>query len=140
MRAYYAYFLKNSVNYQGYLLGGVQYYPFDFYVDNGYLDSGNHSLKNITFSVNGIDVYRPDHVLPNVFVLRGDQFVPVTIEKFSSDEVIVTGNFKAGDIAVLKNSYYPGWKINSGDAQSVNNLTGGSLYLILLRLISDLTR
>ena len=65
--------------------------------------------------------------------LRGDQFVPVTIEKFSSDEVIVTGNFKAGDIAVLKNSYYPGWKINSGDAQSVNNLTGGSL-------ISDTTQ
>jgi uncharacterized membrane protein YfhO len=66
-------------------------------------------------------------VLPNVFVLRDNQFVPLKIEKFSSDEVIVTGDFKAGDIAVLKNSYYPGWKINTVDAQSDNNFIGGAL-------------
>ncbi|MGA2104305.1 hypothetical protein [Methanoregula sp.] len=127
MRAYYAYFLKDSISDESYDIGGVQYYPYDFYVDNAILDDGNHHLDNVTFSVNGIDVYRPDHVLPNVFVLRDNQFVPLKIEKFSSDEVIVTGDFKAGDIAVLKNSYYPGWKINTVDAQSDNNFIGGAL-------------
>ena len=126
VRAYYPYYLNSMIN-PGYRIGNISYYTPDFFVDTAYLDTGNQSLENVTFTVNNISVYKPEHVLPNAFVVRDSQLVPSKIETFSPDMVTITGNFAAGDIASLKASYYPGWKVNGKDAAKIGNMIGAQI-------------
>jgi hypothetical protein len=127
IRAYYAYFLNTKIN-SVYTIGNVTYYSMDYIIDTAYLENGNQNIPEVTFKVNNISVYKPDNVLPNAFVVRNNQLIPSKIEKFSPDEVIISGPFLQGDVAVLKNAYYPGWKINSRDASNVGNMVGAQLY------------
>jgi uncharacterized membrane protein YfhO len=110
-----------------YTIGNITYYTPDYFIDTAYLENGNQNLDNVTFKVNNISVYKPDHVLPNAFVIRNDQLVPSKIEKFSADEVTISGNFSAGDIAALKSSFYPGWKLNGKDASNIGNMIGAQI-------------
>jgi len=126
IRAYYPYFL-NSMIAPVYTIGGVSYYTPDYFVDTAYLETGNPSLDNVTFKVNNISVYKPENVLPNAFVIRNNQLVPSQIETFTPDTVVITGKFSAGDIAVLKSSFYQGWKVNGQDASNVGNMVGAKL-------------
>jgi hypothetical protein len=126
IRAYYPYFLNDMIN-PVYTIGNITYYTPDYFIDTAYLENGNQNLDNVTFKVNNISVYKPDHVLPNAFVIRNDQLVPSKIEKFSADEVTISGNFSAGDIAALKSSFYPGWKLNGKDASNIGNMIGAQI-------------
>ncbi|OPX64337.1 MULTISPECIES: hypothetical protein [unclassified Methanoregula] len=126
VRAYYPYYLNTMIN-PGYRIGNISYYTPDYFVDTAYLDTGNQTLENVTFTVNNISVYKPDNVLPNAFVVRDSQLVPSKIETFSPDVVTISGNFMAGDIASLKASYYPGWKVNGKDAVRVGNTIGAQI-------------
>ena len=56
-----------------------------------------------------------------------EQLIPAKIEKFSPDEVVLSGPFLQGDVAVLKTAFYPGWKVNSRDASNVGNMVGTQL-------------
>ncbi|HIH44908.1 MAG TPA: YfhO family protein [Candidatus Methanoperedenaceae archaeon] len=123
MRAYYSYFLKDQPA-PYYNIGNITYYTADWLVDTASQDNGQQSLSAYTFQVNNISVYRPEHILPNAFVVRNDEVINPSYKKFSPDEVIITGKFRRGDIAVLKTSYYPGWMVDGKDAGSVGNLVG----------------
>jgi hypothetical protein len=123
MRAFYSYIPLNTPP-LALQLNGIDYYTADYLVDTAYLESGNQGLPNVTFKVNNMSVYRPDHVLSNVFVVRKDTFVPVTYEKFTPDEIIVSGQFVQGDVAILKTAFYPGWKVNNKDAEKTSNMPG----------------
>jgi len=126
MRAYYPYFLKTTLP-VALKIGNTDYFTADYIIDTAYLENGNQNLPNVTFKVNNISVYKPDHVLPNAFVVRNEQLIPVTIEKFTPDEVTISGPFLQGDVAVLKTAFYPGWKINSRDASNVGSMVGAQL-------------
>jgi hypothetical protein len=108
-------------------IGETNYYLADYLVDTGYLENGDRNLPESTFTVNNLSVFKPDHVLSNAFVIRGDQLVPSKIEKFSPDEIIVSGQFRRGDIAILKSAFYPGWKVNNNDAGMISNMPGSQL-------------
>jgi hypothetical protein len=103
-------------------IGNVTYYTSDYLVDTAYLENGNENLPEVTFKVNNISVFKPDHVLPNAFVVRNEQLIPATIEKFTPDEVTLSGQFRTGDVAGLKTSYYPGWMMNGQDTSNSGNL------------------
>jgi hypothetical protein len=126
MQGYYTYSPKNmpplALN-----IGDKDYYTADYIIDTAYLENGNENIPNPTFKVDNISVLKPANVLSNAFVIRDNNLVPVTIEKFSPDEVIISGSFRKGDIAVLKTAFYPGWKINNADAKSSGNMVGGVL-------------
>ena len=128
MRAFYSYVPLNTpplaLN-----LNGTDYFTADYIVDNAYLENGDQNIPNVTFKVDNMSVYRPDHVLSNVFVVRQDTLVPVTFEKFTPDEITVSGQFAQGDIAVLKTAFYPGWKVNNNDAVKTSNMPGGRLQM-----------
>ena len=126
MRVYYPYFLKTTPPI-ALKIGNTDYYTADYIIDNAYLENGNQNLPEVTFKVNNISVYKPDNVLSNAFVVRNDQIIPAKIEKFTPDEVILSGPFLQGDVAVLKTAFYPGWKINSRDASNVGNMVGTQL-------------
>jgi hypothetical protein len=126
IRAYYPYFLNPMIS-PSYTIGNITYYTPDYLIDTAYLENGNQNLENVTFKVNNISVFKPDHVLPNAFVVRNNQLVPSKIEKFSSDEVTISGKFSAGDIAALKSSFYPGWKLDSREASNVGNMIGAQI-------------
>ena len=126
MLAYYTYFPKNMPPLV-LKIGDKQYYTADYIIDTAYLENGNQNIPEASFKVDNISVYKPADVLSNAFVVRDDALVPVTFEKFSPDEVTVSGSFKQGDIAMLKTAYYPGWKINGADAQSAGNMVGAAL-------------
>jgi len=121
VRANFAYFLKNTPSVK-YPVNNIEYYSIDYIVDTANLENSRQNIPAYTFKVGDIAVFRPSHVLPDVFVLRGQQFIPVTVRKFTSDETIIEGQFRKGDSAVLKTSYYPGWKVNGGPAQSNGNM------------------
>jgi len=126
MLAYYTYFPK----YMPPLLvtiGETKYYTADYIIDTAYLENGDQNIPESTFKVDNISVFKPSNVLSNAFVVRDPNLVPVTIEKFSPDEVIVSGSFKEGDLAVLKTAFYPGWKVNNADAKSSGNMVSGVL-------------
>ena len=123
---YQAYYLKNTPSLI-YSLGNVTYFTTDYIVDTGYLENGNQNLPEYSFKVHNISVYKPEHVLPNVFFVRDSQVYPLKIEKFSPDEVIASGELLQGDVVVLKGAYYPGWKANGADAEPVGNMTGTKL-------------
>jgi hypothetical protein len=123
MRAFYSYVPLNTPP-LALQLNGVNYFTADYLVDTAYLEDGNENLPNVTFKVENISVYRPDHVLSNVFVVRKDTLVPITYEKFTPDEITVSGQFMQGDVAVLKTAFYPGWKVNNKDAIKTSNMPG----------------
>jgi uncharacterized membrane protein YfhO len=123
---YQAYYLKNTPSLI-YSLGNVTYFTTDYIVDTGYLENGNQNLPEYSFKVHNISVYKPEHVLPNVFFVRDSQVFPLKIEKFSPDEVIASGELLQGDVVILKGAYYPGWKANGADAEPVGNMTGTKL-------------
>ncbi|HUT39606.1 MAG TPA: hypothetical protein VMW77_09930 [Methanoregula sp.] len=127
IRAYFSYYPKNMPPLV-YEISGTQYYTADYIIDTAYLENGNQNLPEVTFKVDNISVYKPDHVLPNAFVVRNEQLIPAKIEKFTPDEVILSGPFLKGDVAVLKTAFYPGWKINSRDSSNVGNMVGTRLY------------
>ena len=95
IRAYYPYFLNTMIN-PVYTIGNVTYYTSDYLVDTAYLENGNQNLPNATFKVNNISVYKPDNVLPNAFIVRNNQLIPSKIDKFSPDEVSISGQFLVG--------------------------------------------
>lgn len=126
MRAYYGYFPKTSVS-PTYNIGNITYYAPDYVVDTQSLENGNQNLPEVTFKVNNISVYKPEHVLPNAFVIRNEQLIPVTLDKFTSDEVIISGQFQQGDIAVLKTAFFPGWKMNGKETENTVNMVGSQI-------------
>lgn len=128
MLGYYTYFPKNQPPLL-LTIGDTEYYTADYIIDTGYLENGEQNLPDFTYKVNNISVLQPANVLSNAFVVRDNMLVPVTIEKYSPDEVIISGSFRQGDVAILKTSYYPGWKINDIDAKSTGNMVGGALKM-----------
>ena len=129
IRAYFSYYPKNTPPLV-YEISNTRYFTADYIIDTAYLENGNQNIPEVTFKVNNLSVYKPDNVLPNAFVVRNEQLIPAKIEKFTPDEVILSGPFLQGDIAVLKTAFYPGWKINNRDASNVGNMIG-------VRLSSD---
>ncbi len=126
IRAYYPNYLTTTLA-DTYNIGNASYFTADYVVDDQYLENGDQNIDNVTFKVQNISIYQPDHVLPNVFVIRKNEVIPVNIEKFGSDEVTVSGQFTPGDIAVLKTSYYPGWKVNGQDAMNGGNMVAAQV-------------
>ncbi|MFA5347336.1 MAG: hypothetical protein WC294_04310 [Methanoregula sp.] len=126
IRAYYPYFLNTMIN-PVYTIGNVSYYTSDYLIDTAYLENGNQNLPNATFKVNNISVYKPDNVLPNAFIVRKNQLIPSKIDKFSPDEVTISGQFLAGDVAILKASFYPGWKLNDRETSNTGNMIGAQI-------------
>jgi hypothetical protein len=126
MTIYLSYYLK-TIPRLSYTIGNITYFSADYIIDTQYLENGNQNLPEYTFKVKNISVYKPEHVLPNVFFIRDNQVYPLTIEKFSSDEVIASGELSQGDVVILKGAYYPGWKANGADAEPVGNMIGTKL-------------
>jgi hypothetical protein len=126
IRAYYGYYMKTTPP-LGLKIGNTDYYIADYIIDSAYLENGNQNIPDVTFKVNNISVYKPENVFPNAFVVRNEQLIPVNLEKFTPDEVILNGSFLQGDIAVLKAAFYPGWKVNNHDASNVGNMVGAQL-------------
>jgi len=126
MRAFYSYVPLNTppLSLQ---LNGTDYYLADYLVDTSYLENGNQNIPNVTYKIDNISVFKPDNVLSNAFVVRGNTLVPSTVEKFSPDEIILSGSFVKGDVAVLKTAFYPGWKMNDIDAVKMVSMPGGSI-------------
>jgi hypothetical protein len=126
MRAFYSYIPLNTPP-LALQLNGMDYYLADYLVDTAYLENGNQNLPNESYKVDNISVFKPDHVLSNAFVVRGDLLLPSTIEKYSPDEIILSGSFVNGDIAVLKTAFSPGWKINGVEAVKISAMPGGKV-------------
>lgn len=123
---YYAYYLKDSPFIQ-YNLNGMNYSTVDYSVDTGFLDNGQHNLPEYTFTISGMGIYKPDLVLPNAFVIGNNGFIPSNITLLTPDKIVIHGEFKRGDIALLKAAYYPGWNVNGVPGKNVNNLIGSPL-------------
>ena len=87
-------------------------------------ENGQQNIPNTTFKVQNISVYIPDHVLPTVFAIRGDQLIPLTLDTFTPDDIVASGDLQKGDIVVLKENYYTGWKVNGADADPVGTMIG----------------
>ena len=100
-------------------IGNTTYFTSDYIVDNKYLENGQQNLPEYTYQINNISIYKPANVLPSVYVIRGDHLIPAKIEKFTPDEIVVTGQFSNGDIVGLKTAFYPGWKANGVDMKSI---------------------
>lgn len=126
VHAYYPYFLNTMIS-PTYKIGDITYYTSNYIVDNLYLENGKQNIPEVTFKVNNISVYKPEYVLPNVFVVRNNQLIPIVVDKFSPDEVIISGQFLPKDIAVLKTSFYPGWKMNGIDTVNTGNMVGSEI-------------
>jgi hypothetical protein len=126
VRAYYSQFPVNTPP-LSMKIGNQSWYIADYIVDTAYLENGNQNLDAVSYKVNNLSVFRPEHVLPNAFVVRGEQLVPATFDKFTSDEVVLSGQFLPGDIAVLKTAFYPGWKVNGADAGNAGNMVAASV-------------
>jgi hypothetical protein len=41
--------------------------------------------------------------------------------------VTISGKFSAGDVAALKSSFYPGWKLDGREALNVGNMIGAQI-------------
>ena len=124
--AYGAYYLDTMLP-VFYSIGDKQYSTADYIVDTQYASSGKLSIANYTTMVNEIPITVPENILPNVFILRSEEVIPVEIKEFTPDEVIATADFETGDIAVLKTAYYDGWKVNGEAAASVGNMVGAEI-------------
>lgn len=124
--SYYPYYLANAPD-NRYVIGGVRYTLADYVVDTAPLEKGRSQNRTINTTVNGIGVLRLGPVLPNAFVIHAGEIAPSQTVTFSPDQVIIRGKFSAGDTAVLKYAYAPGWNINGVPATRVNNLTAAPL-------------
>jgi hypothetical protein len=113
--------------YLSYTIGNVTYFTPDYIVDTQYRENGQQNIPNVTFKVQNISVYIPDPVLPTVFAVRGNQLLPLTLDKFSPDDIVASGNLQNGDMVVLKENYYKGWKVNGVDADPVGTMIGTRL-------------
>lgn len=134
-RGYNAYYLNTMLPLY-YNIGDTTYFTSDYIIDTAYLDSGNLAIQNYTFMTEGVPVTVMENVLPNAFILRnGNEVIKPTVEKFTPDEVVITGDFKAGDIAVLKTAYYDGWKINDADAVNAGNMPATELKSDTQRIV-----
>lgn len=121
VHSYYGYYMKTSVA-PLFNVGNTTYFTSDYIIDTKYLENQQVNLPEVTFTINNISVYKPEHVLPSAFVIHEDHIVPATIEKFTPDEIRIGGEFSAGDMAVLKTAYYPGWKMNGQDMTNIGNM------------------
>jgi hypothetical protein len=110
-----------------YTIGNVTYFTPDYIVDTQYRENGEVNLPDVTFAVQNISVYIPEHVLPTVFAMRGEEMIPLTLAKYSPDEVVASGDLRSGDVVVLKENYYKGWKVNGADAIAAGTMVGGRL-------------
>jgi hypothetical protein len=126
MRAFYSY-VPNYTPPLNLQIGDTVYFTADYIIDTAYLENGNQNLNEATFKTDNISVYKPANVLPNAFVVRNGQLVPAKFEKFTPDEEVLSGQFLAGDIAVLKTAYYPGWKMNGQDTINIGNMPANKL-------------
>jgi hypothetical protein len=126
MRAFYSY-VPNYTPPLNLQIGDTVYFTADYIIDTAYLENGNQNLNEVTFKTDNISVYKPANVLPNAFVVRNGQLVPAKFEKFTPDEEVLSGQFLAGDIAVLKTAYYPGWKMNGQDTINIGNMPANKL-------------
>jgi|SRR5208337_3842539 len=123
LSVYSAYYLETMPQ-LSYTIDNVTYYTPNYIVDTQYRENGQQNIANTTFKVQNISVYIPDHVLPAVFAIRGDQLIPLTLDTFSPDDVVASGDLQKGDIVVLKENYYSGWKVNGADADPVGTMIG----------------
>lgn len=121
--AYNAYYLNNMLP-VFYTIDNNVYSIADYIVDTNYLKTGELANENYTAMVDGVPITVPEKILSNVFVVRENEIIPADILKFTPDEVIAEGNFKKGDVVVLKTAYYDGWKANGQDAESVVSMVG----------------
>ncbi|WP_157199052.1 hypothetical protein [Methanolacinia paynteri] len=126
LRGHYPYVLKSSLP-AAINIGNTTYYTADYIIDTSYLENGNQNIPEYTFKVENISVYKAEEVLPNAFVVREDTMVPAKITEFSPDEVVIEGDFREGDYAVLKTAYYNGWIVNDRDAVPIGNMVGQEL-------------
>jgi len=126
VRAYYGYFMKTTIA-PIFNIGNTSYYTSNYIIDTLYLENGQQNIPEVTFKVNNISVYKPSDVLPNAFVIRNNQLIPSAIEKFSTDEIIISGQFLNGDVAILKTAFYPGWRINGMDTINSGNMPSAKL-------------
>lgn len=123
---YYAYYLKDHPS-LAYELEGRAYSSVDYLVDTKQLENGQQNVPEYSFSISGIGIQKPDLVLPNAFVIRDDRFVTSKIMKLTPDSIALAGDFKKGDVAILKSAYYPGWVVNGRSGMNLNNLVGSQL-------------
>lgn len=121
VHAYYGYYMNTMVQ-PLFNIGNTTYFTSDYIIDNKYLENGQQNLPEYTYQINNISVYKPINVLPSVFVIHGDSLIPAKIEKYTPDEIIVTGSFSNGDVVGLKTAFYPGWKANSADMKNIGNM------------------
>jgi hypothetical protein len=121
VRAYYGYFMKTSIA-PLFNVGNTSYFTSDYLIDTKYLENGQDNFPEYTYKVDNISVYKPVNVLPSVYVIHGDHLVPAKIEKFTPDEITVTGQFSNGDFVGLKTAFYPGWKANGVDMKNIGNM------------------
>ncbi len=126
MRAFYSYVPLNTPP-LALEMNSTDYYTADYLVDTAYLENGDQNLPESSFKIENMTVYKPAHVLPNAFVIREEGLVPAKVEKFSPDEITLSGQFRSGDLAFVKASFFPGWKINSRDASKVYNMPADQL-------------
>jgi hypothetical protein len=126
LSVYSAYYLKTLPELT-YTLGNVTYFTPDYIVDTQYRENQQQNIPNVTFRVQNISVFVPERVLPTVFAIRGDQVIPLSLEKYSPGNVVASGGLQTGDIVVLKENYYNGWKVNGADAGAVGTMVGTRL-------------
>lgn len=75
--------------------------------------------ENIT-----IYLYRLNNTLPDVFIIRNEVIIPLEVSENTPLRIVAkTSDIRSDDIIVLKNTYYPGWKIsiNNGDKKDTKN-------------------
>jgi len=123
LSAYSAYYLK-TIPELGYTIGNVTYYTPNYIVDTAYRENGQQNIPDVTFTVQNISVFIPDPVLPTVFIVRQEEVIPLILDTYTPGNVIASGNMRSGDVVVLKQSYYPGWKVNGADAVNIGNMVG----------------
>jgi hypothetical protein len=123
---YYAYYLNDHPSLV-YELEGKAYSSVDYLVDTKQLENGQQNIPEYSFSLSGIGIQKPGLVLPNAFVIRENRFVTSKIMKLTPDSVALAGDFKKGDVAILKSAYYPGWDVNGKSGMNINNLVGSPL-------------
>jgi hypothetical protein len=126
LSVYSAYYLKTLPELT-YNIGNVTYFTPDYIVDTQYRENGQQNIPNVTFRVQNISVFVPERVLPTAFAIRGSQMIPLTLEKNLPGNVIASGSLRSGDIVVLKENYYKGWKVNGADASQVTTMVGTRL-------------
>ena len=122
-RAYYAYYLKDTPS--SILISDTTYYAANYLIDTQYLESGNKFNMPPILSVDGISVHKLENSLPNVFVVRNGNIIPLEIKFFSPNKVVADGSdIQFGDVVVYKAAYYKGWKVNGMNAQNLGNMIG----------------